>query len=464
MKNRKVKLILGIFLLGVSILTFSCKDDSYVYQSGKNKGTPHNPNQPIEVTGVIPSEGKIREKILIKGHNFGNVVSDVKVYFNDGFADREANVLNVDGENIYCLAPRQNSGDNNIKVVVSDENAALAPQTFHYEAQATVSWVAGAGTSKGYGKFYNDGTLSEANFYKPHAIVALGDGQMMTFGFYENPAPYVRFISENDNIVITVQSNVYIGKPAINSTKTRVYGTLLNAPHTVYEYRKETGWTPYNIGEIKVPRYPAGSGYDFIRSLAMMDEEHDPQQEWLYFCHKNQTFGRYNINSGETEILADNNLNIPVNAWGGYLVYDKFKDCFYVSLYQSYSIYKITKTGTDWSAGAQAELYVGSPSGSAVLDGELADARFKEPMGMCMDDDGNLYICDSNYADVIRKISVTDGYVSTIAGKVGIESPQTNGDPLESIFLDPMDISYDGEGNFYIVEFWESTIRKYSIE
>ena len=146
------------------------------------------------------------------------------------------------------------------------------------------------------------------------------------------------------------------------------------------------------------------------------------------------------------------------------MVYDKFKDCFYVSLYNFYSIYKITKTGADWGDGVQAELYAGSPSASSVTDGELKDARFKQPMGMCMDDEGSLYICDCDHADVIRKISGIDGYVSTIAGTVDKESPQVNGDPAEAVFLDPQDISYDGEGNFFIAEWWESTIRKYSIE
>lgn len=83
---------------------------------------------------------------------------------------------------------------------------------------------------------------------------------------------------------------------------------------------------------------------------------------------------------------------------------------------------------------------------------------------MCMDEEGNLYVCEGSGADVIRKISGIDGYVSTIAGTLGIGEPQVNGDPAEAVFLEPQDISYDGEGNFFITEWWESTIRKYSIE
>lgn len=462
MKNRKLLLSRGILWNGILFLLFSCKSD--FYQQDQINGDPYNPNKPVEITGFIPEEGRIREKVVIAGHNFGNDPSKVKVFFNDGQSDKEASVIGVNGTSIYCLVPRQNTGRNQIKVSVSESPAVLAEKLFHYTAAATVSWVAGVGTRNGTGAKYADGTLSESHFWKPQGIISLGDGQLMTFGYYENPnANKVRLISINDDKVITVQHGVYLGKGAINDSKTRVYATTLNPPHTVYEYKKETGWMPYTIGTIIVPKFQVSCN-DRIRTLVMMDKAHDPNQEWLYFCHRDATFGRFNINTEETQLLADETLDIPVKGFAGYLAYDKFKDCFYVSIYDSYSIYKITRTGNDWSDGAKAELYSGSTSQSAVLDGELKDARFKQPMGMCVDDEGNLFICDSDKADVIRKISAVDGYVSTVAGRVNVESPQVNGDPAQSVFLDPQDITYDGEGNYYIAEWWESTIRKYSIE
>jgi len=462
MKNKKVLLLRGALLLGVFVFFFNCKKETYVYEYDQAKGAPYNPDLPVEIVEFIPNEGKIREKVIISGHNFGNDPSKIKVFFDDGYSDKEANVISVDGTSIYCLAPRQSDGRSRIKVSVSGSPAVAAPDPFRYIAAASVSWVAGVGTREGTGAKYADGTLSEAHFWKPQGIVSLGDEQLMTFGFHEGQSNKVRLISIRDDKVITLQDGVYLGKGAINDSKTRVYATTLNPPHTVYEYKKEAGWTPYVIGAITIPKYETCC--DRIRSLVMMDEAHDPDQEWLYFCHKNSTFGRFNINTEETQILADETLDVPVKSWGGYLVYDKFKDCFYVSLFESYSIYKITKTGNDWSEGVKAELYAGSPSESAVIDGDLRDARFREPMGMCLDEEGSLYICDSNNADVIRKISGMDGYVSTIAGTLNKESPQVNGDPAEAVFLDPYDICYDGEGNFYITEWWEATIRKYSVE
>lgn len=437
-----------------------CKEDAFVYKGNQLAGKPYDPNAPVEILGFIPDSGKIREKCVISGKNFGNDRNSIKVYFNDGFADKEATVISVDGTSIYCIVPRQSDGRSTVKVAVADAAPVIAPNTFRYKAAATVSWVAGAGTRNGTGCFYSDGTLAEANFCRVHGLAALGDEQIMTFGFWDGNAPHVRFISVKEDKVITIQSGVYLGKPAVNEDKTRVYATTLNVSHTVYEYRKESGWMPYIIGEIAAPN---NGGYDHIRTLVMMDRAHDANQEWLYFCHKNRYFGRFNINSGETEVITTD-LNVPERDWGGYLVYDRFNDCFYLSLYQSYSLYKISRTGANWADGVQAELFAGSLSQSSVIDGFREDARFKQPMGMCMDEDGNIYICDSDQADVIRKISSVDGYVSTIAGVLGKESPQVNGDPAESVFLDPYDISYDGDGNFYICEWWETTIRKYAVE
>lgn len=455
MKN--LYLPITALLAGLAALTTSCKEETFSYQQ-QAQGKPYDPNLPVQVTGFAPDSGKIREKVLITGSNFGNSKEQIQVFFNDGFSDKQATVVSVDGTSIYCIAPRQASGRNQIKVVVAADTV-VAAETFLYKAAATVSWVAGAGTSHGTGSFYSDGTLATADFFKVQGIVALGDEQIMTFGFWEGNATYVRFISVKDDKVTTIQSGVYLGKPAVNEAKTRVYATSLNVAHTVYEYRKESGWMSYNIGEIA----QWGEGYDRIRSLVMMDKAHDPEQEWLYFYHKAKYFGRFNINTGETEQLGSN-LNIPQHDFTGYLVYDKFNDCFYLSQYQTYSIYKISKTGASWTDGVQAELFSGSPSQSAVVDGTREDARFRDPMGMCLDEDGNIYVCDSNGADVIRKISAIDGYVSTIAGTLDKESPPMNGDPAEAVFLDPMDISYDGEGNFYIAEWWETTIRKYAVE
>lgn len=454
--RKKMYYMLGALIIG-SILMVSCKEETYEFSDKSNKGIPFDPAQPVKITNFLPDSGRYSEKIVISGTNFGNEKNQVRVYFGDGLTQKEGAVVSVNGNSIYCIAPRLSGGNNEIKVTVGENAEAIAPKTFHYTASAQVSWLAGMGTLEGTGAFYRDGTLAEAHFHKFMGLVALGNDQIMTFGSWEAAANKVRFVSVPDNRVITIQDGVYLGKPAINEDKTIVYATTLNPTHTVYEYRRDNGWMPYRIGEIP----SRGSGYDHIQSMVMMDKAHDPNQEWLYFCHKNGFLLRFNVNTQVTQELGAS-LFDPAD-WVGYIVYDKFNDCFYVSHHTRYSIYKISKTGSDWTDGVKSEIYAGSPSQSAVIDGNLMDARFRDPRGMCIDEDGNLYIAEQNSC-VIRKISAAEGYVSTVAGTLNVNKPQTNGDPAEAIFLNPRDITYDGNGNFFIGEWWEATIRRYAVE
>lgn len=454
MKTRKCVFLSMTLFLGM-LLFFCCKDEAYVHQE-PDRGAPFNPSIPVKVTGFLPDSGRYAEKIVISGANFGNDKEQVKVYFSDGVSAREASVVNVSETSIYCIVPRLPDGENQLKVVVGGKSEAEASKGFHYTASEQVSWVAGVGTREGTGAFHRDGTLADAHFHKIMGIVPLGNDQFITTGSYEGAANKVRYISVPDNSVITIQDGVFLAKPAINEDRTVVYTTTLNPTHTVYEYRKDNGWMPYRIGEIPA----VGSGNDRIQSLTMMDKAHDPNQEWLYFPHKTGRLMRFNVNTQVTEELGADLY--PAQDWVGYILYDKFNDCFYVSHFGRYCIYKISRTGATWSDGVTSEIYAGSPSQSAVVDGTLQDARFRDPKGMCIDEEGNIYIVEQN-ACVVRKISAADGYVTTVAGTLNVNSPQTNGDPAEAIFLNPRDICYDGAGSFFIAEWWESTIRRYAV-
>ena len=100
-------------VLAFPILLGSCKDSS-----NSASGTIYDPSKPVTVESFMPEGGKLREKVIVKGSNFGNDKSKIKVYFVDGTAERQATIINVDGETIYCLAPLQLPGGNHIKVIV----------------------------------------------------------------------------------------------------------------------------------------------------------------------------------------------------------------------------------------------------------------------------------------------------------------------------------------------------------
>ena len=92
-------------------------------------------------------------------------------------------------------------------------------------------------------------------------------------------------------------------------------------------------------------------------------------------------------------------------------------------------------------------------------DGGLATtASLRGPYGMGIDLFGNLYVCD--WADHrIRKIDITTGIISTVAG-TGVNS--YNGDSILAISanIDPFDVAFDSHNNMYIADFHNNRIRK----
>ncbi|HEY1716827.1 MAG TPA: LamG-like jellyroll fold domain-containing protein [Verrucomicrobiae bacterium] len=97
----------------------------------------------------------------------------------------------------------------------------------------------------------------------------------------------------------------------------------------------------------------------------------------------------------------------------------------------------------------------GSAAGSS--DGAGDGARFNGPYGIASDTNGNLYVADSGN-DTIRKIT-SAGVVTTLAGLAGY-SGSADGANSSARFNQPYGIAVDGFGNLYVADSMNSTIRK----
>jgi len=122
----------------------------------------------------------------------------------------------------------------------------------------------------------------------------------------------------------------------------------------------------------------------------------------------------------------------------------------YVTDRQNHTIRKITPAGVVTTLAGTAES-----SGSA--DGTGADARFYYPYGVAVDGDGNLYVTDTDN-HTIRKITPA-GVVTTLAGTAG-SSGSADGTGADARFSGPVGVAVDGDGNLYVTDNDNNAIRK----
>jgi sugar lactone lactonase YvrE len=106
-------------------------------------------------------------------------------------------------------------------------------------------------------------------------------------------------------------------------------------------------------------------------------------------------------------------------------------------------------------------LIAGQVGHSGSEDGPGLAARFQSPGGIAIDNNGNLFIADTGN-NTIRKIT-PDGIVSTVAGHPG-KPAETDGVGDAARFLAPLGIAVDRFGNIYVAEFATDTIRKITSE
>lgn len=91
--------------------------------------------------------------------------------------------------------------------------------------------------------------------------------------------------------------------------------------------------------------------------------------------------------------------------------------------------------------------------------GPAINAKLSSPAGVALDRKGNLLFCDEfNY--VIRKINLTTGVISTVAGN-NVQGYSGDGGPATSAEINsPQGLACDTAGNIYIADFLNNRIRK----
>ena len=426
-------------LLGFLSLVLMCCNDN------KESGTDsYDPNKPVTIDYFTPDTGRVAEKVIIIGNNFGNDKSAVTVLFTDNMEkENKAAVVGVDNTTIYCMAPRQAEGFNKITVKVNDQTV-VADETFKYSVSENVSTIAGDFVqADGAGK---DGSLAEATFGQMFGVACIDEQSGIIGQAWNNNS--VRYVSIDEDAVITIQSGPVVGKVAISNDKTLAYGATINGANTVYVYKKSQAWVPSRLCDIS-------AGTD-LWAVAL-----DGDNKWLYYVTKNGRLGRIEVdNPTNNEILFEHN-----DFSGGpfaYIAYSAFEDCFYVTTDKN----KILKVWVK-EDGTHAYEQI-NQNNTGTTDGFLADeAKFQYLRGLTIDEDGNIFVCQGDNSHVIRKIAYDENmekrYVTTVLGTSTVYGTD-DGSPDIALFDGPQDISYDGNGGYWIAMRYQPALRKYSIE
>ncbi len=126
----------------------------------------------------------------------------------------------------------------------------------------------------------------------------------------------------------------------------------------------------------------------------------------------------------------------------------------YIADSHNHQIRKIT-----WADG-KISTVAGTGAGTFGGDGGLATAaQLNSPSGVAVDGSGDLYIADSSNHR-IRKVSMVDGKISTVAG-TGAQTFGADGVPAISAPLNsPYGVAVDSAGDLYVAEQASHRVRK----
>lgn len=118
----------------------------------------------------------------------------------------------------------------------------------------------------------------------------------------------------------------------------------------------------------------------------------------------------------------------------------------------------VTSIGVACVTSGTVTTFAGSRSGAAgQSDGQGTTASFSSPQGIAADANGNLYVADTQN-DTIRKITPS-GYVSTFAGTVSVPA-YADGTGTAAMFHSPSGVATDAQGNVYVADTFNNMIRK----
>lgn len=439
--------------LAVSCCFSSCKDD-------EKSISGYDPNKPIVLTDFYPNEGKLATQVILNGSNFGKNKEKVKVFFND----KQAAVVSVTDSRMLVLAPKRASTIDEpactIKVLVEDQTGQYN-ETFDYRIQTNVTTLAGGTTSASVNP---KGTvpLAVAQFRSNIDKTIFVDANKNVFFLVDNDGKCAAYmLNEEADMVKCLKEdlNTLFDSPilAYNANENKVYhlhGNLTNHEMAYFDPGSDYGYTANGKFAFDNQNFNEVGGFGVWAAKANFTMGPDGK---LYSRMLSGNLIREDTRTGMGENLTNGDQigTKDGNSYG--LVFDPADDnIFYFSNNDKHCIYKYDLRTRNW------ECWAGQEGKSGYLDGPIGQAMFNKPGQMCVDSEGNIILTDTEN-HCIRKITMSTGYVSTLAG-----TPQkwgyTNGTADKAQFRKPLGICIDADDVMYIGDSENRAIRRLAVE
>jgi mucin-19 len=256
-----------------------------------------------------------------------------------------------------------------------------------------------------------------------------GTGIGASFNSPQGPA-----VDSAGNLYVADFSNSTIRKITPAGVVTTLAGSVgvpgaLNGTGTAASFLKPSAVAVDGSGNV----YVADSGNHTIRKITSAGVV-------TTFAGKAGTFGTTDTATDVTA-LFNNPRSLVVDGSG----------TLYVADTNNNTIRKITSAGVVSTLAGKGDTF-------GSTDGVGSAARFSFPNGLALDGSGNLYVADG-LNQVIRKVVVSTGAVSTLAGSVGV-SGKADGTGTAASFKNPAGLAADASGNVYVADYANQLIRK----
>lgn len=434
LQRHAMKMLLALFMLSL----WACKQD----EIGLIK---FDPSKPVVIDRIMPDSGGVTTQLVVVGQNFGTDTSQVKVYVNG----KPARVVGVNDTRIYAVVPSR-AGTGKVEVFLNkglaDAASAISTTNFNYIFRQNVLTVCGITDVNGFGGQVN-GSLTTAKFLFPYYLsidksdnIFVTERKSAQNATSENAKQDIRLINLRENTVSTklMAGGSYgnLRSHSFNFAQDTLFcindgGTNSTA---IFSMTRNQGWfdattryTGYQGNGIAVNPVDGSILYSSYTKSN------------IYYLNKKTSAIKNVLTLGENYVL--------------YLTFSPDGKYLYISVPEGYQSERGKVYRAEWDYATKtlnnAEL---------IIDLDI----MKNTEQIACDKAGNLYICDTGHhtIDIWDPISRK---VTTFAGTRDVKG-LLDGVPLKATFNYPTGICIGNDGAIYVADNSNHRIRKIVVE